>query len=104
MHGRLRGRFGQDMVIGWQRCARYGGDNLETEPPLDEAFETFRLRFYDGTSLRRETEVSGREWVYPVSLQTVDFSNGVTGQARLEIAQKSTTSQYGPALEIGLGG
>lgn len=101
-HARIRGRYGQDMAIGWQRCARYGGDNPEVEPPLDEAFEIFRLRIYAGESLRREFEVSGRAWVYPAGWQAEDFVSGFNTQARLEIAQRSTTSQYGLALEVRL--
>lgn len=102
VHGRVRGRYGRDMAVGWQRCARYGGDNIETEPPLDEAFEIFRLRIYDGDIVKREIEVSGRAWVYPAGWQTEDFISGFNSHARLEIAQKSTTSQYGLALEIKL--
>ncbi|MFT4089283.1 MAG: glycoside hydrolase/phage tail family protein [Asticcacaulis sp.] len=102
VHARIRGRFGQDMRISWQRCARYGGDSLEVEPPLDEAAEIFRLRIYDGAIMRREIEVNGREWVYGISGQAADYVSGFNAHSRLEIAQKSTTSQYGLALEVAL--
>ncbi|ESQ79553.1 glycoside hydrolase TIM-barrel-like domain-containing protein [Asticcacaulis sp. YBE204] len=101
VHGRVR-RETDGLAIRWLRCARYGGDHLDLEPPMDEAAEVYRLRFYQGETLRRETEAMESRFVYGDDLRALDYPGGFDAESRLEIVQKSTTSGYGPPLRVGL--
>jgi hypothetical protein len=102
VHGRLKGRFGKPMRIDWIRCARIGGDSFELEPPFEDGGEAYRLRVYDGQSVKAEFEVTEPRFIYSIAQQRIDFPSGFTNQSRLEITQKSTTYGYGQALVIKL--
>ncbi|MDC7683669.1 glycoside hydrolase/phage tail family protein [Asticcacaulis sp. BYS171W] len=103
VHGRVR-REAEGVSLSWIRCARYGGDHLDLEPPVDEAVEVYRLRFYQGEALRREIEVTESRFVYGDDLRALDYPGGFDAESRLEIVQKSTTSAYGLPLEVRLHG
>ncbi len=94
------GRVSGD-TISWLRSSRYGGDSWETEPPLCEDYELYRVQVFDGDKVVREIEVPVPEWIY--TERAVDFPLGFDGGARVEIAQKSQVWGYGPVLSLGLG-
>lgn len=71
----------------WIRRTRIDGDSWQSEEvPLGEASEAYRVRVWQGASLRREVTVSGPGWTYPVGQRLAD---GVTGPWRVEVAQVS---------------
>ncbi|MGN6208628.1 baseplate multidomain protein megatron [Asticcacaulis sp.] len=88
-------------VISWLRSPRYGGDSWETEPPLCEDYELYRVQVWDGDDLVREVEVSAPVWVY--AERAADFPAGFGAEARVEIAQKSQVWGYGPGLILTFG-
>ena len=94
------GRVSGD-AVSWLRSPRYGGDSWETEPPLCEDYELYRVQVFDGEALVRAVEVSAPAWVY--AERAVDFPSGFGADARVEIAQKSQVYGYGPVLSLALG-
>ncbi|MFT3997274.1 MAG: glycoside hydrolase/phage tail family protein [Asticcacaulis sp.] len=100
VHGRIR-RIGGDLRVEWIRCARYGGDSLDYEPPLD-GVESYRLRLYQGSDLRRELTTAESGYLYEEAAVTADFPEGFDSGSCLEIVQIGPTSGSGLALEISL--
>ncbi|MFP1130046.1 phage tail protein [Asticcacaulis sp. W401b] len=101
VHGRIR-REAEGLHCRWIRCARYGGDSLDYEPPLEDGYEAYRLCFYQGTDLRREVEVTQSAYIYGSDAIAADYPAGFDGLSRVEIAQKDPTSRVGLALEMSL--
>lgn len=101
VHGRMR-RQGAGWRLTWIRCARYGGDHLDYEPPLEDGDEIYRLRFYQGTELRREIEVTRSGFDYAAEAVATDYPGGFDALSRVEIACKAPTSGVGLALEMSL--
>ncbi|WP_298326814.1 glycoside hydrolase/phage tail family protein [Asticcacaulis sp.] len=101
VHGRIR-RQADGLHLRWIRCARYGGDSLDYEPPLEDGFEAYRLRFYQGADLRREVTVTQSAFSYDAEAIATDYPAGFDGLSRVEIAQKDPTSRIGLALEMSL--
>jgi hypothetical protein len=88
-------------VVTWLRSPRCGGDSWDTQPPLCEDYEMYRIQVFDGDAVVRTVEVSVPEWVY--AERASDFPGGFGADARVEIAQKSQVYGYGPVLNLGLG-
>ncbi|MDC7677256.1 baseplate multidomain protein megatron [Asticcacaulis machinosus] len=101
VHGRVRWS-GDDLRITWHRCARFGGDGWEGEPPLCEEIERYRLRFYQGDDLRREIEVGTESFTYPAAWREADFPSGFDSDSHLDIAQKSQIYGWGLRLKLTL--
>ncbi len=78
-------------VLNWLRSPRYGGDSWDTEPPLCEDYERYRVRVWDGDVMVSEDEVDAPSWTF-----AAPFAGAV-----IEVAQKSQVYGYGPALVVG---
>ena len=89
---------GGDLSVAWIRRTRLDGDPWGTEEvPLAEAFERYRLRVFNGTTLLREVQTTAPEWNYPAALQAQD---GAGAGTRIEVSQISETFGEGPAKSI----
>jgi hypothetical protein len=89
--------------ISWIRRARFGGDNWDSEPPLCEDYELYRVAIYDGAVLKRSVEVAAPEYLYATADMAADFPDGFDADSRVEIAQKSQVYGYGPVLKLEVG-
>ncbi|MGE0408375.1 MAG: phage tail protein, partial [Amphiplicatus sp.] len=78
--------------LSFIRRTRIGGDNWESEVPLGEAAERYRLRIYDGAALLREVELAAPDYFYTDAEILADFGSGGLGGASdpaFEVAQIS---------------
>ncbi len=98
VHGRVTG-YG-DLVVDWIRAPRYGGDSWDTEPPLCEDYELYRVQVFDGDDLKRSVETDTLGWTYHLADQAADFPFGLGADARIEVAQKSQVYGFGPSLPL----
>lgn len=94
---------GGDIRISWLRRARFGGDGWDTEPPLCEDYELYRVEVYDGDVLKRSSEVGAPQWLYATADMAADFPGGFGADSRIEIAQMSQVYGWGPVLKVALG-
>ncbi|OYW82977.1 MAG: hypothetical protein B7Z26_01885 [Asticcacaulis sp. 32-58-5] len=101
VHGRIR-TSGGDRLITWHRCARFGGDGWEGEPPLCEETERYRLRFYQGDDLRREIVGATENFTYPAAWRVADYPAGFDADSHLDIAQTSQIYGWGLPLTLTL--
>ncbi|MEM7176583.1 MAG: hypothetical protein AAF503_02660 [Pseudomonadota bacterium] len=98
----LSGQLGADIMIGWIRQTRIGGDNWEqVEVPLGEAQEAYRLRILSGGAVLRETTQSGPSFTYTAAMQVAD---GVSAGDEITVAQLSNAYGYGPEKRITIDG
>jgi hypothetical protein len=97
-HLRASEQPGGDLAITWTRRTRIDGDSwLSVEVPLGEETESYRLRIYQGLTLRREATLSTPAFTYTTAMQA---SDGVTGSIRIEVAQLSNQWGAGPMREL----
>ena len=97
VHLRRRVVAGED-VFTWVRRTRLDGDTwVSEEVPLGEAVEQYRLRVWQGDSLRREVSVGVPGWTYPAAQKLAD---GIGGPWRVEVAQVS--DRFGAGLWRGI--
>lgn len=98
-HPRLAGTAAGELTLRWIRRTRFDGDSWNVEEvPLNEEFERYRLRIYNGASLVRTAIVSSPEYVYTVAQQTADFGRAQTSLT-IDIAQYgSAFGDYGGVL------
>lgn len=83
-----------DVVVGWVRTTRIGGDSWRTaDVPLGEEFERYRLRILSGGTELRVLETASPGFSYTAAMQAADDA---TGTLELRIAQLSTAFGYGP--------
>ena len=85
----------------WIRRTRIDGDNWDgIEVPLGEESESYLIRVYEGSALRREATVGTADWSYVAGDRAGD---GIGGAYRVEVAQISERFGPGPvrALEVG---
>lgn len=89
---------GGDLAVSWIRRTRLDGDPWGTEDvPLAEAFERYRLRVFNGTTLLREVQTGAPEWTYSAAQQAAD---GAAAGSRIDVSQISETFGEGPARSI----
>jgi hypothetical protein len=80
--------------ISWIRRSRIDGDPWgESEVPLGETNELYRLRVMDGTEVKRQVDITSPSWIYTQAMRTTDvISAGYT----IEVAQVSERFGAGP--------
>ncbi|KIN66311.1 putative GTA protein [Sulfitobacter noctilucicola] len=80
--------------MSWIRRTRINGDNWDVpEVPLGEESESYLVRVFDGTALKREVLVGTPSWQYTAGMQAED---GIGASFDLAVAQVSAT--YGAGL------
>ena len=90
VHLRHRVVAGEDR-FDWVRRTRIDGDNwVSEEVPLGEETERYRVRVWQGETLRREVTVGEAGWTYSTAARLAD---GILGAWRVEVAQVS--DRYG---------
>ncbi|MEQ8294282.1 MAG: glycoside hydrolase TIM-barrel-like domain-containing protein [Roseovarius sp.] len=100
VHLDVDGEPGEDMVFGWVRRTRIGGDRWETpEVPLGEEAERYVVRVVQGESVLREEMVSAPGWTYTAGAQAAD---GLAGAFELRVAQVSALVGAGRFAVLGL--
>ncbi len=83
-----------DIDVSWVRRTRIDGDHWGIgEVPVGETSELYSLRVLQGSTLIRDANTSGPNWVYDTAMQTAD---GVSGTITIEVAQIS--DRFGPGL------
>jgi len=92
-----------DLHLSWIRRTRTGGDAwTETEPPLGEAFERYRVEILDAAGgVARAMEVVATTATWTAAQQAEDFPGGVPWPVTVRVAQIGET--YGPgawAVEV----
>ncbi|MXQ07632.1 host specificity protein [Alphaproteobacteria bacterium GH1-50] len=93
-HVRARRDESGDVTVTWVRRTRIDGDRWEPlDVPLGEVAESYVVRVFVGSALRREVTVSTPSWTYGAAEAAAD---GVTGAYRVEVAQIS--DRFGPGL------
>ena len=97
---RLRAvRQGGDVLFGWTRRTRVGGDSWEAaDVPLGEEREAYRIDVMAGSAARRSVSVGESQWLYRAADIAADLGPGATGFT-LRVAQLSTTFGAGAALQ-----
>ncbi len=85
-----------DLHLSWIRRTRIGGDAwTETEPPLGEAFERYRVEILDAAGrIVRSMETTEPQAVWTAAQQQEDFPSGVPWPVTVRVAQIGET--YGP--------
>jgi hypothetical protein len=85
-------RSGEDLLIGWTRRARKGGDPWTAGEPVIELPEGYRVRISGGI-LMRQWDVQAQTAVYAQGDQATDFPVG--GTALIEVAQLGADGEPG---------
>ena len=94
------GALGTAVSLSWIRRTRIDGDPwTETEVPLGEDRERYKVRVRQGTVTLREVEVTTPAYTYTVPDQTAD---GVAALATIEVAQMSDRFGPGPFVALTL--
>ncbi len=89
---------GGDHQFSWIRRTRIDGDPWsETEVPLGEVDERYRLRIRDGATVLREVDVTSPSWSYIAALRSADM---VPGSYTVEVAQVSERFGPGPYAQL----
>jgi hypothetical protein len=97
VHLRTR-RAGGDLLLGWTRRTRLGGDSWDLEEiPLGEEREGYRLEILLGASVKRSLTLSEPRYLY----RAAEIAADLAGAARftLRVAQLSPVFGPGPFLE-----
>lgn len=89
--------------IAWIRRGRIDANPWsETEIPLGETFERYRVRVIGGGQVLREHLVSDPSWQYSKEFQDIDNPSGENLPIWLEVAQISERFGVGPSAGITL--
>lgn len=87
-----------DLTLGWIRRTRIDGDSWQAlEVPLGEDSETYVLRVFQGSALKREVTLTSPQWLYTAAQQSAD---GVSGTITIAVAQQSQSYGNGPFARI----
>ncbi|MGR3466655.1 MAG: baseplate megatron protein TIM-barrel domain-containing protein, partial [Shimia sp.] len=87
-----------DIVVAWMRRTRVPVNLFtQSQVPLGEAFERYRVRVWTGTQVVREVTVSAPGWTYTAQDRSTDGSAD-----RIEIAQISDIYGPGAVAEVQL--
>ncbi|MFL2786542.1 MAG: hypothetical protein ACJZ87_08715 [Paracoccaceae bacterium] len=89
--------------IAWMRRGRIDSDPWsETDIPLGEAFERYRVRVIKEGQVLREHLVSTPSWQYSKEFQDIDNRSGENLSIWLDVAQISERFGAGPSAGITL--
>lgn len=89
---------GGDHQFSWIRRTRIDGDPWgETEVPLGEVDERYRLRIRDGATVLRELDVTSPSWSYDAALRSSDLAPSTY---TVEVAQISERFGTGPYAQL----
>lgn len=95
-------RSSTGLTLSWIRRTRLPGDWWDAEAPLGEAYERYRVRIYDGATLKREVDVPAPSYFYPSADIFADFGAIAPGpSAAFEVAQCSDLVGPGAAARLG---
>jgi hypothetical protein len=86
---------GGDLTLSWVRRARLYGDGWETEPPLGEEAERYRVEILDGDDVARTEEVTAPGFLYTAAMQAADFPSGTPEPLGVRVAQHSGAVGWG---------
>ena len=101
-HLRLEAGEGDDLLFHWIRRARLGGDGWETEPPLSEEREAYRIEILDGETVVRAAETDAPAFTWTAAMQAADFPSGVPDPVGIRIAQGSAAFGWGSTTQRSL--
>lgn len=91
-------RAGGDLLLGWTRRTRLGGDSWDLEEiPLGEERERYRLEILAGGNVKRSLTLSEPRYLYPSSAIAADLAGA--SRFTLRVAQLSAIFGPGPFLE-----
>jgi hypothetical protein len=94
----LREVVGADRSYSWIRRTRINGDSWEFEEvPLGEAFERYRVRVMQGSTVIRESEVTVPGWTYGAAEIAAD---ALSGPVAITVAQISDVFGAGLAARL----
>jgi hypothetical protein len=91
---------GGDAVVSWVRRARRAGDGWDTEVPLGEEREVYRVEVLDGEAVVRTVETAVPTWTYAAAQRAADFPAGPTGVLAVRIAQGSALFGWGASRRV----
>ncbi|MDB5455277.1 MAG: transfer agent orfg15, like protein [Caulobacter sp.] len=91
--------IGADAHLAWIRRARLHGDGWESEIPLGEEREVYRVEVLDGETAVRTVEVGAPAFVYTAAMRAADFPGGPGGAARVRVAQGSAIQGWGASVD-----
>jgi hypothetical protein len=89
---------GADLAISWVRRARLHGDGWETEPPLAEETERYRLEILDGPDVVRTEETTTPAYLYTAAQQAADFPGGLPDPLTVRVSQWSAAVGWGARI------
>jgi hypothetical protein len=99
-HLRARRQPNGDVVIGWVRCARIGGDAWGPgEPPLGAAQEAYLLEVLDAGEIVRSATLAASAYVYSAADQTADFGV-LPASLHIRVAQLAESGATGLNTEL----
>ncbi|MBI5939160.1 MAG: glycoside hydrolase/phage tail family protein [Caulobacterales bacterium] len=101
-HLTLEAAEGGDLLFHWIRRARLGGDGWETEPPLSEEREVYRIEILDGETVVRTAEIDAPTFNWTAAMQAADFPSGVSDPVAVRVAQGSATFGWGSTTQRSL--
>ncbi|MEM9349736.1 MAG: glycoside hydrolase/phage tail family protein [Pseudomonadota bacterium] len=91
---------GGDLEVTWVRRTRIDGDIWDVpDVPLGEAFEAYRVRVVQGTTVVREAEVTSPVWLYDAAARATD---SLSGSYEIRVAQMSEKFGAGGEAVIAL--
>tara|TARA_R110000868_G_scaffold49269_1_gene158890 strand:- start:3107 stop:5620 length:2514 start_codon:yes stop_codon:yes gene_type:complete len=94
-HLRVRTDVAGDLHVSWVRRTRIDGDGWSApDVPLGEETRSFLVSIYSSGALVRQVFTDQTTWLYSAAEQGTD---GITGAARIEVAQVSASFGAGPA-------
>ncbi len=82
--------------LSWIRRTRMG-ESFETEAPLGETYERYRVRILDGAVVKRNYEATAATLLYPSADMTADFGSSLPTTAAFEVVQLSDLGGEGMA-------
>jgi len=84
-----------DVVFRWIRRARLGGDGWETEPPLSEEAERYRLEILVGETAVRTAETAEPTFRWSAVMQAADFPGETPDPLTIRVTQHSAIFGWG---------
>lgn len=101
-HLRLVTGEGGDLLFSWVRRARQAGDGWDSEPPLSEEREVYRIEIVDGATVVRAAETDGPSFTWTSAMQAADCPSGVPDPVTVRVAQGSAIFGWGAAMQRSL--